>query len=191
MLRDHRAVIAIDIRRVVQLVVTLALSSSCHAGPAETPPACSDAARHALDFWLGEWTVRSGDEVVATSRIERSPLGCAIVESYRQNDGFSGTSLSFYDAALKRWRQTWVDSTGAVGEFVGEASRDSVQFTGETHRADGTRIHRRMGLVAEDGGARQTSWAFTRPHCVATALRARVFAPLRTGPIGNRRSPAP
>jgi hypothetical protein len=157
--RDHRVMRAIDLRRVLQLVAALALSSSCHAAPAELPPSCSDAARHALDFWLGEWTVRSGDEVVATSRIERSPLGCAIVESYRQNDGYSGTSLSFYDPMLKRWRQTWVDSTGAIGEFVGEASVESVQFTGETHRADGTRIHRRMSLATEDGSVRQTSWA--------------------------------
>jgi len=138
----------------------VALLCASFAAAAQTMDSrCTAAAHHALDFWLGEWTVRSRDDIVATSRIDRSPLGCAIVESYRQSDGFSGTSLSFYDPVVKRWRQTWVDSTGGVGEFIGDAAPDALHFTGETHRADGTRIHRRMTLTAEGGRVRQVSFA--------------------------------
>src|SRR5258706_15592706 len=93
---------------------------------------CSSPAQRELDFWLGEWEVRSGNETVAASRIESVQQGCVIRETYVQKDGYSGTSLSFHDPVLKRWRQTWVDSTGSVGEFSGEFSDGAMRFAGET-----------------------------------------------------------
>jgi hypothetical protein len=120
---------------------------------------CDSPAHRALDFWLGRWVVNEGGKRVARSEIQRGADGCVVIERYRQEDGYSGTSLSFYDPALGRWRQTWVDSTGAVGEFTGEAASQAMQFAGETHRADGTRIHRRMRLEREGDGVRQTSLA--------------------------------
>ena len=133
--------------------------------------ACDKPEHHRLDFWLGKWEVRAGDEVAAESRIERSTEACAIVEHYQQRDGYTGTSHSFYDGVLHKWRQTWIDSTGAVGEFVGEPREGELAFTGETHRADGRRIMRRMTLTAlPDGSVRQHSLASTddgatwKPH---------------------------
>ena len=120
---------------------------------------CAAPAQRELDFWLGDWDVRNGDETVATSRIERDALACVIRETYVQRDGYSGTSLSFHDPLLKRWRQTWVDSTGSVGEFVGEFSEGAMRFTGETHRADGMRIQRKMRLAPDAGKVRQVSEA--------------------------------
>jgi len=154
---DHAHVT--DSRKPRRALCLVLLCASFGAAAQTMDSHCTAAAHHALDFWLGEWTVRSGDDVVATSRIDRSPLGCAIVESYRQSDGFSGTSLSFYDPVVKRWRQTWIDSTGSVGEFAGDPAPGAVRFTGETHRADGTRIQRRMTLTAEGGRVRQVSFA--------------------------------
>ena len=120
---------------------------------------CSSPAQRELDFWLGEWDVRDGNETVATSRIERAEQGCVVRETYVQMDGYSGTSLTFHDPVLKRWRQTWVDSTGSVGEFIGAFSEGAMRFTGETHRADGARIHRKMRLVPDAGKVRQVSEA--------------------------------
>jgi len=133
--------------------------------------ACEAPEHHALDFWLGEWEVRSGDEVVAQSRIERSAEACAIAEHYRQKDGYTGTSHSFYDGTLHKWRQTWIDSTGSVGEFTAEPRPGEMPFVGETHRPDGRRILRRMTLgLQRDGSVRQHSLASTddgatwKPH---------------------------
>jgi hypothetical protein len=111
------------------------------------------AAQRELDFWLGDWGVRSAEGPVATSRIERAGPGCVIRETYTQKDGYSGTSLTFHDPVLGKWRQTWVDSTGSVGEFSGQFE------DGETHRADGVRIFRRMTLSKEGGNVRQVSEA--------------------------------
>jgi hypothetical protein len=121
--------------------------------------ACDTPSSHALDFWLGHWSVLADAGELAQSRIERSASGCVIVERYAQADGYSGTSLSFYDAALGRWRQTWVDSTGGVGEFTGSASAGLMEFTGETHRADGSRVQRRMSLAVEGRDVTQRSVA--------------------------------
>lgn len=140
-------------RSLVAMVALAALVNNAHAG------ACDGPEYHALDFWLGHWVVKEDGKPVAHSAIERGPAGCAIVERYRQDDGYEGTSLSFYDGALKQWRQTWIDSTGAVGEFTGEAVEGEMRFTGETHRADGTKIFRRMTLAPQAGGVRQTSLA--------------------------------
>ena len=43
-----------------------------------------------------------------------------IYENYSQADGYSGKSFNFYDQALKKWRQTWVDAGGNVTDLVGE-----------------------------------------------------------------------
>ncbi len=126
--------------------------------PALAAP-CSAPAHRELDFWLGQWDVRDGGATVATSRIERGPGDCVIRETYTQPDGYSGTSLSFHDPVLRHWRQTWVDSTGSVGEFVGDFTDGAMRFTGETHRADGKKILRRMDLVPEAGNVRQVSLA--------------------------------
>ncbi len=112
-----------------------------------------------LDFWLGTWEVRDGNEVVATSTIELASDGCVIRETYRQKDGYNGTSLTFRDPALKVWRQTWVDSRGAVGEFAGEFTDGKLQFTGETHTPEGVKVYRKMSLAPEGKNVRQVSFA--------------------------------
>jgi len=142
-------------------VVWIVLASTALASTAfaQSKPSCDTPAHHAFDFWLGDWDVRSGDEIVATSRIELASGGCVVRETYAQKDGYSGTSLSFHDPVTGKWRQTWVDSTGGVGEFAGEFRDGAMRFTGETHRADGTRIYRKMTLSKEGGLVRQVSEA--------------------------------
>src|SRR5262249_43560542 len=110
--------------RVASLAAALCFASA-HAAPS-----CDAPEHRALDFWIGEWEVHSGDEVLAQSRIERSSEACAIVEHYRQKDGYTGTSHSFYDGALGKWRQTWIDSTGSVGEFTAEPRPGEMPFVG-------------------------------------------------------------
>ncbi len=146
------------------VVLGLAAAANAHA-------ACEAAEHHQLDFWIGTWDVLSDGEVVASSTIARSAEGCAVIERYRQRDGYSGTSINFRDPGLRRWRQSWVDTGGGVGEFVGDPAPDAMAFTGETHRPDGTKVLRRMTLTKRpDGTVRQRSLASTdggqtwKPH---------------------------
>ena len=162
---------------MLSLAWTLAAATAVAQSP-KAPEPCGMPVAHQLDFWIGEWEVLSGGAKIATSRIERASGGCAIHESYRQSDGFEGQSLSFHDAHLHAWRQTWTDSAGGVGEFRGEASSGEMRFTGETDRADGSRVLRRMTLTRVDNDrVRQHSLTSTdegrtwKPHYDFTYLR--------------------
>lgn len=126
-----------------------AFAVGCADG-ATTPGACCTAPEYRqFDFWLGSWDVRSDGKTVASSRIERGPGGCTIDERYSQEDGYSGESASFYDALLRRWRQTWIDDEGNVGEFAGSFHDGAMHFDGETHTRDGRRVLRRLTLSAQ------------------------------------------
>src|SRR5437868_2975434 len=96
-----------------------------------------------FDFWVGEWSVTSDGQPVATSRIEKAASGCVILESYAQADGYSGKSINFYDPFLGKWRQTWADSAGNASEFSGSYADKQMRFEGETHRGD-KRVLRKM-----------------------------------------------
>jgi hypothetical protein len=145
--------------RTALALACLATTCALGAQPPKEPDACASAEQRRFDFWLGEWDVHSGDEIVATSRIELESKGCVIRETYAQKDGYRGASLSFHDPVTGKWRQTWVDSTGSVGEFSGEYRDGAMRFAGETHRADGARIYRRMTLSREGAQVRQVSEA--------------------------------
>lgn len=99
-----------------------------------------------FDFWVGEWTVTSDGQEVAASSIQRIVKSCIIFENYTQADGYVGKSFNFFDANLHKWRQTWVDGTGRVSEFVGEYKDGAMRFEGESHLQDGTKVLRRMTL---------------------------------------------
>jgi hypothetical protein len=136
------------------LVAAAACAASLAA--AEFPCGSRPESRQ-FDFWLGEWTVTSEGKPVATSRIEKAASGCVILESYTQADGFSGTSINFFDPLLGKWRQTWADSAGNVSEFSGAYRDRAMRFEGESHRG-AQRILRHMTLFdLGNGEVRQHS----------------------------------
>ncbi len=107
-------------------------------------PCLTDAQHKQFDFWVGEWDVTASGQTIATSSIQRIIDSCVIFENYTQANGYNGKSLNFYDAVLGKWRQTWVDGTGTVGEFVGEYKDGAIHYEGESHRKDGRKILRKM-----------------------------------------------
>lgn len=77
---------------------------------------------HALDFWLGTWSLSWADGGEGTNTIRRILDDRVIEESFEGRDGSGpllGRSLSVVDSSDGRWRQTWVDSTGGYLAFVG------------------------------------------------------------------------
>ena len=76
----------------------------------------------ALDFWLGSWVVSWAGGGHGTNTIRRILDDRVIEESFDGSDADSslrGRSVSVRDAADGRWRQTWVDSTGAYLDVAG------------------------------------------------------------------------
>jgi ketosteroid isomerase-like protein len=114
--------------------------------------ACGAAAYRGLDFWLGTWSVHS-DDPDATSVIERLAAGCALLENYHEPGGYSGKSLNYVDPHDHAWHQVWIDSTGALSQFVGAPRPGGgIDFTGETRRPRGDSARRRMSLAPEGTG---------------------------------------
>ena len=139
-------------RTSLAFIVALAVPAAAHAAPCDAPE------YRQFDFWVGTWEVTDHGKPIATSRIERFANGCGILENYTQADGYSGKSINFYDAALKRWRQQWADSMGNSSEWVGELREGAMRFDGQAHRADGARVIRNMTFTPlADGSVRQAS----------------------------------
>jgi len=122
------------------------------APPAPPPPACQTAEYRQFDFWLGEWEVflpngkKAGD-----SRIEAIAAGCALLENWSGNGGFSGKSLNSYDSEDKRWHQSWVDSSGSRLELVGSYADKRMVLSS----APGSTVQRIAWSVNDDGSVRQ------------------------------------
>ena len=148
------------------------LCGGASAQPTPAPPdRCADAEHQQFDFWVGDWDVRptGRDEVVSHSRIEKLYSGCAIRENWMPISHRDGGSLSAYVPREKGWRQTWIDSSGALVEFKGGWNGHAMILTGDwptgpgksqlirmtyTRQADGS--VRQLGEASEDGGA---SWS--------------------------------
>jgi hypothetical protein len=85
-----------------------------------------------FDFWVGDWDVTNGGAPAGESHVERILGDCVVFENWSGANGFTGKSFNFYDAAKKRWQQTWVDNVGGLMEFQGEAKDGNIYFAGES-----------------------------------------------------------
>ncbi|MBV8976751.1 MAG: hypothetical protein JOZ13_05160 [Alphaproteobacteria bacterium] len=111
----------------------LLIFGSVHADEA----ACTARAYRALDFWLGAWEVfdtRTGAHA-GESLIEKNYGGCVVRESWRE-PGFTGGSLNIYSRLDRKWHQTWVDSSGALREFVGGEEGGKIVLAARTFAKD-------------------------------------------------------
>ena len=131
------------------------------AAPVAKPsPACASDEHRAFDFWIGVWDVTAAgqDQPTAVNRISREHDGCVIREDYMTKGGYTGMSMSFYDAAWKKWHQTWMGADGSalyieggpneLGEMV-LSNRNTPYFQ------EGTAINRITWTPNSDGSVRQ------------------------------------
>ena len=99
-----------------------------------------------LDFWVGEWDVTALGQKVATSNISLIEGGCIVLERYSQRDGYTGQSFNYYNHALGRWRQVWVDRGGNISEFSGEYKDGAMRYEGASYPLGQAKVLRRMFL---------------------------------------------
>ncbi len=130
------------------------------ASPAAAPPACATDNHRAFDFWIGVWDVTAAgqDQPTASNRISRDHAGCVIREDYSTKGGYTGMSMSFYDAARKKWHQTWmgVDGTALYIEGGLNDQGEMVLSNRNTpYYQEGTAINRVTWTPNSDGSVRQ------------------------------------
>ena len=85
----------------------------------------------------------------ASSSITKVHNGCVILETY-SGGGLSGQSFNIFDRSTGKWRQTWVDSSGGLHEYSGEAKAGMLVYEGSLPPLPG------------DTARQQTRMTFTR-----------------------------
>jgi hypothetical protein len=112
-----------------------------------------DSTYAALDFWLGQWDVFVGDQLVGTNRITRVLHGCAVLEEWRDTEGGEGRSLFYIEPGTGRWKQVWVtDDARMVGgtkekHLIARLADGGVRFQGELPLPDGRLLLDRTTLT--------------------------------------------
>jgi len=101
-----------------------------------------------FDFWLGEWNVSTTEGGIpsGSSKIELILGDCVIQENWQSlNNPYTGKSYNIYNAALKRWEQYWVDSTGGNIFFYG-GLKDGVMdyWTDDLVQPGGAKLKRHL-----------------------------------------------
>lgn len=115
---------------------------------------CSSAPEYRqLDFWIGDWNVKTeSGEIAGTNNVQLVLGKCALLENWVGSKGGSGKSLSFYNKESKKWQQTWIDDVGGVIEAFGEVGANRMQFTtSEKIQRDGTKKITRITLSSIAG----------------------------------------
>jgi hypothetical protein len=110
----------------------------------QAAPRCDRPEHRQFDYWVGEWDVRAS----GTSETAPTPLGnvirleddgCVLTEHWT-TPRMTGRSLNIYDRTRGQWHQTWVDSTGGLHEYWGNADGEgNIVFRGSTPAAGNVR----------------------------------------------------
>ena len=100
-------------------------------------PCLYDPEYRRFDFWLGEWEVVAAGAPAGSaagpshSSIQLILDGCVVLENWAGAGGYEGKSFNLWDAAKKRWQQTWVDNAGGIIELYGQVHDDgNLYYTG-------------------------------------------------------------
>jgi len=83
---------------------------------------------HQLDFWIGEWEVRSREGPAGTSSIESVLGGCALIKKLSSDKGETSLTVIFYDPATGKWNENGTTSNGDIWEATGELREGDMHF---------------------------------------------------------------
>ncbi len=121
---------------------------------------CSTADHRAFDFWFGVWDVTpvGQNQSSGINVISREHGGCVIREEYKTNNGYTGMSMSIYDAARKTWHQTWMGLDGNPLYTQGGLNDEGAMVLSNANwpgYVEGSPINRITWTPNEDGSVRQ------------------------------------
>lgn len=144
----------------------LAQSPSPGAAPVASarPAPCASARDRQFDFWLGDWTVtdNASGKPAGTNRITSELRGCVLQEHWSGAGGGHGTSFNHYDAARKRWHQTWVDDSGGILYLDGGLRNGAMVLAGRRPGRNGRTITDRITWTPRPDGSVRQWWQISR-----------------------------
>jgi len=132
-------------------IASLLFAAAVGSAVAQTPPGgvpCATPEARQFDFWIGNWQLTwknpDGSPGNGANRVESEMNGCVIHENFEGSgaQALIGKSYSVYSPRLKKWQQTWVDSSGGYLDLTGEF-------------ADGKMVLNREGILGNGKPGRQ------------------------------------
>ena len=150
-----------------------ALAPAPAPAPAPAQASCDAPENRQLDFWIGDWDVvirarqspnsDQWKETRGSNRVRAVLGGCVIEEDFSGDPTgvpWRGKSHSTYVAALRTWRQTWVDDSDGYIALRGGKEGDAFVLYGEPRAMGDETIQMRM--VYEEITPRSFTWSWER-----------------------------
>ena len=117
---------------------------------------CGAAVNRQFDFWVGDWSVTVGGQPAGTNLLTSEEDGCVVHEHWNGSRGGTGQSLNFYDTAIGKWHQLWVDNQGNYLHLIGAFADDRMLLEGTAPGPDGKGQQQRLTFFKNrDGSVRQ------------------------------------
>lgn len=119
---------------------------------------CSGAVTRQFDFWIGDWNVTAGGAQAGTNLITSEEDGCVLHEHWSGSRGGTGQSFNFYDAAIGKWHQLWVDNQGNHLHLIGGFADDRMVLEGTAPGPDGKPQQQRLSFFKNGDGSVRQLW---------------------------------
>lgn len=130
------------------VLLGLVVTSSFAQQPSPPPPApCTAPEYRQFDFWIGDWNVLDAQgKLAGTNTITREMDGCVLQEHWvaAGTPAQQGSSFNTWSPTLRKWHQTWVDSTGGFLLIQGGLEGASMILGGEMPGRDGSPVRHRI-----------------------------------------------
>jgi hypothetical protein len=149
------------------LLCLVSVSAAFSQQASQTAPTnpCTAAEQKQLDFWVGEWDLtwpgqKAGQTGHGTNSVRRILDGCVVQENFSGENSapLRGTSVSLFDSASRKWKQTWVDNQGAYMDFTGGIQDGFMTLQRESILPNGSKGLQRM--VWRNVGVNEFDWSW-------------------------------
>jgi hypothetical protein len=147
------------------LLLLIAVSASAQQSSQTPPPnPCLAPEQKQLEFWVGDWDLiwpgaTASETGHGTNSIKRVMDGCVVQENFSAlAQPLRGTSVSMFDTATGKWKQTWVDNEGSYLDFTGEFKDGQMILSREAIGPKGGKFLQRM--VYKNISATEFDWSW-------------------------------
>ncbi|WP_422860536.1 hypothetical protein ACOKFD_06755 [Flagellimonas sp. S174] len=134
--------------------------------------ACCSENHSAFDFWIGEWTVTNANGSPAgENSIVKEENGCVLRENWTSaKQGYTGTSINFYNQTSQQWEQTWVDNSGVFLKLRGNREGDKMVMSSEKFLRDGKMLKNKVTWFKNEDGTVRQLWELLEGDKVISVL---------------------
>ncbi|PKL82892.1 MAG: hypothetical protein CVV24_07805 [Ignavibacteriae bacterium HGW-Ignavibacteriae-3] len=164
----------------IYLIFLTTIFLSFNHNAQQIPAPCSSPESNQFDFWVGEWNLewkdQSGNIFNGTNSVRKILGGCVIEENFTGggNPAFKGKSVSVFNPALNRWRQTWVDNQGGYLDFTGAFTDDKMVLSRSFQTTEGEKIFQRMVFYNISSDSLTWDWEISADEGVTWSLKWRI-----------------